>query len=661
FMVNPHARSIRSTLCYSSVAALPVTPDLAVVATPAATVPGLIRELGARGCRMAVVLSAGFEAGGALRQTLRDAAAEVGVRIVGPNCLGILSPVSGVNASFAPLPLQPGGLAVVAQSGAVTTAVLDWASRRRIGFSRVVTLGDTLDLDFADLLGWLADDPLTETILLYVESIVDARVFMRQARRAAQAKPVLVIKAGQSRGGAKAAFSHTGALAGSDEVYAAAFRQAGLLRLNDLRAAYDVLETFRSPEAFKGSRLAILTNGGGAGVMAVDALERLGGSAPTLGPAVQDRLRARLPAAASLANPVDILGDAHPDRYRDALEALSDAPDIDGALVLNCPTAVSDGADAARAVAESAGRVRAPLLTAWLGGACAVGGRDVLVRGGVPTFETPEEAVAAFMARVSLEGLRVEAGREPLLQADPAETTAARRLIEPMLKAGRAVMTDPEARALLAVFGIPVIESRTVATPAEAGQAAVELAGPVALKILSADLTHKTDVGGVVLDLRGGPHVEAAAAAMRDAVRAKAPQARLDGFIVEAMAPLSTDEELLAGLIRDPVFGPVVLVGRGGIAVEIEADHAMALAPLDTVAADALVRRTRVSRRLDGYRGRPPADRAALNAVLAALSRLALACPEVAELDINPLRTGPNGVLAMDARLRLAPVPSAAR
>jgi acetyltransferase len=641
--VNPHERAIRSTLCYRSAADLPFAPDLAVIATPAAAAPQIVSEVGARGCRAAVVITAGFDsAPGGLRDQLLQAARPHLLRVVGPNCLGFLSPRRGINASFA-------------QSGAVAAAALDWAAAHDIGFSHIVTIGDAADVDFGDLLDYLALDAETRAILLYVESIRDARKFMTAGRIASRVKPVVVIKAGRSAGGARAAFSHTGALAGSDAVYEAAFRRAGMLRVEGLRELFDAVTILTAGLAAKGDRLAILTNGGGAGVMAADTLEDQGGRLAELSVDTQASLAAGLPKQASTANPVDIIGDAPPERYRAALGALLAEPNADAVLVLNCPTAVADSTEAAEVVVEACAAAPAkPVFTCWLGDQAVLPGRRRLAAAGVPTHQTPEEAVRAFMHLV------VHRRRQALLMSAPATisldsaaTGAARRLVEAALSEGRRRLTDPEARDLLRAYGIPVIESRTAHDPEGAGLAAAELGGPVALKIVSRDLTHKSDVGGVVLNLTGCDSVTAAAGAMRARIARTRPEAHIEGFLIEPMISRPSSEELIAGVLQDAVFGPVVLFGQGGVAVEVERDRALGLAPLDEPLARDLIESTRVARRLAGYRDRPQADLAAIADVLVRLARLAVDLPEIAELDINPLLADAGGVLALDARARL--------
>jgi acetyltransferase len=656
--VNPHERAVRSTLAYDSVAHLPFPPDLAVIATPAPSVPGLIAELGARGCRAAVVISAGFEGaeGAGLRQAALDAARPHLLRIVGPNCLGVICPAGGVNASFAHLTPRAGGLALVSQSGAIAAAALDWAHSRGLGFSKIVTVGDALDVDAGDLLDYLALDPDTKAILLYVESVTAARKFMSAARIAARAKPVIVMKAGRSSAGAKAAFSHTGALAGADAVYDAAFRRAGLLRVFELREVFEAAETLGAGLATAGDRLAILTNGGGAGVLAVDALEARGGQLAELSPATLAALGAIAPPNWSKRNPVDILGDAPASLYESALAVLAAAPEVDAILVMNCPVAVTDSTDAARAVLRAAplGVRRKPVVTCWLGGAAVAEGRRLLSAAGLPSAEAPDEAVRTVMHLVDYRRNQALLLQTPAAISDAPDTAAARRIVVAALAEGRASLTDPEARSLLAAYGVPVVASGVAEDPAAAEVLAEELAGPVALKILSRDISHKSDVGGVALGLVGGPAVKAEATAMLARVRAARPEATIDGFVVEAMVRRPQSQELLVGIARDPTFGPVVLFGQGGTAAEVIADRCVGLPPLDDVLARDMIARTRVARLLGGYRDRPPADLAAIARVLIALGQIAADLPQISELDINPLLADADGVVALDARVGLA-------
>lgn len=658
--VSLHADAIRSALAYHTVADLPVAPDLAVIATPPATIPGLIAELGARGCRAAVVITAGLDAD--QRQAMLSAAKPHLLRIVGPNCLGFISPAQGINASFAHLTPAAGGLALVAQSGAIATTALDWADARGIGFSHVVTLGDAADVDFGDLLDHLALDPETRAILLYVESISDARKFMSAGRIAARAKPVVVIKAGRSAAGAKAAFSHTGALAGSDAVYDAAFRRAGMLRVGELRELFDAVSTLSAGMKVKGDRLAILTNGGGAGVLATDALEARGGRLATIPPEALAAIDRIAPANWSRGNPVDIIGDATPQRYTAALEALLEAPDADAILVMNCPTAVADSSEVADAVISVVASRKAltPVLTCWLGGTVASQGRRRFAAAGLPTHETPDEAVRAFMHLVEHRRNQELLLRTPSAPPATVDAAEARRIVAQALADGRTALGDPEARAVLAAYGVPIVDSRTVASADEAGLAAMEFGGPLALKILSPDISHKTDAGGVMLNLEP-ERVGQAARDMLERVRRHEPKARIQGFVIQPMIQRPNAQELLAGVVRDATFGPVVMFGHGGVAVEVIADRTMGLPPLDDVLAQDMIARTRVATLLAGYRDRPPADLDAVADVLIRLARLATDAPEIQELDINPLLADDAGVVALDARIRIAPVQAGAR
>ena len=649
--VNPHETTIASAASYRSLGDLPHRPDLAVIATPAATVPALIGELAQLGCRAAVVISAGFDA--LSRQAMLDAARPHLMRIVGPNCLGFISPAAGINASFAHLTPAAGDIAFVSQSGAVATTMLDWAVGRGIGFSHMVSIGDMADVDFGDLLDHLALDEATRAILLYVEAVTAPRKFMSAARIAARAKPVIVVKSGRSQSGARAAQSHTGALAGSDAVYDAAFRRAGMLRVFELRELFEAAATLASGFRAAGDRLTILTNGGGLGVLAADALDLAGGRLTTLSEDTVRALDAVLPAAWSRGNPIDILGDADGVRYRAALEAVLADPGQDAVLVMNCPTGVADSGSAATVTVESAARSKTPMLTAWVGEATAAPARRTLAQAGLPAYETPDEAVRAFMQIVRHGRNRAMLMETPEAGAlIPQDAQArARSVIKGVLDEGRTLLTEPEAKAVLAAFQIPVVETWTAASPEEAAALARSIGGAVALKILSRDITHKSDVGGVRLDLRTPESVAEAARTMLAGVAAAEPGARIDGFTVQAMVRRPGAHELIAGLAMDETFGPVVLFGHGGVAVEVLADRTVGLAPLNTVLAREMIASTRVARLLEGYRDRPRAAFDAIAATLVRLSEMAVLLPEIVELDINPLLADEAGVLALDARV----------
>jgi acetyltransferase len=532
--INPRAQAVAGVLAYPSVGALPLAPDLAVICTPAPTVPDLVAELGRRGTRAIIVLSAGLGAPGTNGQTWRAAALAAArpnlVRLLGPNCVGLAVPGLGLNASFAHAAPLPGRLAFVSQSGALCTAVLDWARAKGIGFSHFVSLGDAADVDFGDVVDVLASEPDVDAILLYIESITGARKFMSAARAAARNKPVVAVKAGRGAEGARAALSHTGALAGEDIVYEAALARAGILRVRAIDELFAAVETLARATLPKGDALAVLTNGGGPGVMAVDALVEEGGRLAVLTPETIARLDTLLPPTWSHGNPVDIIGDAPAERYTGALEVLLAAPEVDAVLVLNAPTAMASSRDAAQAVA--AARSSRCLLTSWLGAETAEPARRLFAEARVPTYDTPERAVRAFhhiRAYQTNQILLTETPPSIAPEERPAEALA---LVEQALREGRTILSEPEAKALLAAYGVPVVPSRLARDAAEAQAIAAELGGPVALKVLSPDISHKTDVGGVVLDLATPEAVRAAAIAMAERVGRLVPDARLDGFIV---------------------------------------------------------------------------------------------------------------------------------
>ncbi len=659
--VNPKYTSIEGVLTYPDIGALPVTPELAVVSTPPQSVPDIIAELGARGTRAAVVITAGFADrndahGQALQQQLREAARPYLLRLVGPNCLGIIAPGAGLNASFAHLTPTPGGLAFVAQSGAIVTSVLDWAHSRGIGFSHLVSLGDMVDVDFGDMLDFLANDAGTRAILLYIEAVSQSRKFMSAARAAARTKPVIVVKAGRFPESARAAASHTGALAGSDAVYDAVFRRAGMLRVNGLEDLFDAVEILALTRPPKGDRLAILTNGGGIGVLATDALIEEGGRLAQLSAETLAKLDAVLPPAWSRGNPVDIVGDATGSRYGDAYAVICQDRGLDAVLVLNCPTAVVSGVEAAAAIVDKVRNPGPMLLTSWVGSAAAEEARRLFRAHHVPTYETPGQAVRAFMYMVSY-----RRGQELLMETPASipedfvgDTARARIPIERALSEGREWLAEPEAKEVLAAYGIPVVSTYTAETPQEAADVAARIGGPVVVKILSPDITHKSDLGGVVLDVKGPGAVKAAAANMLERIAKARVGARLDGFSVSPMVRRPGAYELIVGMTEDSQFGPVLLFGQGGTAVEVVNDMALGLPPLNMHLAHEVISRTRIYRLLQGYRGMPAADLDGVAMTLIRVSQLTIDIPELVELDINPLLVDEHGVLALDARIKVA-------
>ena len=668
YPVNPKYKELDGHRCYARVDQLPEAPELAVICTPPATVVELMRQLAQRGTQAVVVITAGLSA--EQKQAMLDIARPRLMRILGPNCVGLLAPHTGLNASFAHIPARPGQLAFISQSGALVTAMLDWAEARDIGFSHFVSLGEHADVDFGDMLDYLANDPQTRAILLYIESIDDARKFMSAARSAARNKPVIAVKAGRSEQGSRAAASHTGALAGADEVYDAAIARAGMLRVDSLEQLFlaaEILTRFRAPI---GDRVTILTNGGGAGVMAADACAAEGVPLATLGELVVRELDTVLPPNWSHDNPVDIIGDAPAQRYVDALQVLARHPQPTGTLLfIQAPTAIVPSADIARAmvpVVLPPGRPPLPLVASWIGGPAVAEARQIFVNAGIACYDMPEQAVAAI-------GMlqRYAQNQAQLTQAPPAgagteaapDVARVRAIVEQVLASGRDMLTEPEAKAVCEAYRIPVVATRTVPADAEAAaQEAARIGFPVVLKILSEDISHKSDVGGVALNLQDAADVRHAATSMLDRVRKVHPKARLEGFTVQQMVKLAKAQELIIGASIDRVFGPIILFGQGGVAVEVTKDSATALPPLNTPLARALIGRTRVARLLKGYRDVPPANEDAVVRTLEAVSQLLADIPELAELDINPLLVNHEGAIALDARVRVsAACPAGAR
>jgi acetyltransferase len=654
YPVNPKHAEIDGVKTYPSVAALPEAPDLAVLCTPADTIAPLIAELGARGTRAAIVVTAGLDK--AQKQAMLDAAHAHTLRILGPNCIGMLMPHVGLNASFAHIGAEPGELAFVSQSGALVTAMLDWAGSRGIGFSNFISLGEHADVDFGDLLDYLGSDAKTRAILLYIESIDEARKFMSAARAAARNKPVIVVKAGRSAAGQQAAASHTGALAGSDAVIDAAIARAGMLRVNTLQELFLAAETLSRFRDAPSGGLIVLTNGGGAGVMAADAAAAEHVPLTALDDALKARLDAVLPANWSHGNPVDIIGDAPAQRYVDTLEALGDARDS-AVLFIHAPTAIVPSADIAQAVLPLVTKRPRRVMGSWLGDHAVEQARQTFRHAGVADFDTPEEAVRAFSF---LRTYRQH--QDDLLQTPPArgaqqvsDLARIRAIVDEVLSSGRELLTEPEAKALLAAAGLPVVPTRVVAADAAQAQAAAgELGYPVALKILSHTISHKSDVGGVRLNIGNPAELAEACTAMLARVAELRPDADVQGFTVQPMVRKKHAHELIIGTSVDSVFGPVVLFGAGGTAVEVLADRALALPPLNTPLALAQIQRTRIVQLLRGYRDEPAADIDGIAQVLVAVSQLLADVPELAELDINPLLVNHEGAVALDARVRVS-------
>ncbi|MBR1151692.1 bifunctional acetate--CoA ligase family protein/GNAT family N-acetyltransferase [Bradyrhizobium sp. JYMT SZCCT0428] len=666
-LVNPRYSEIDGVATVGRLSKLSFVPELVVLTAPAKSIAGLIDEAGRRGTAGAVIVSAGLGHGpGSLAEEAEHAAQKYGMRLIGPNCLGIMMPCVNLNASFSAHMPGKGSLALISQSGAIAAGMVDWAAQRAVGFSGIVSIGDQLDVDIADLLDYFALDDKTQAILLYIEAIKDARKFMSAARAAARIKPVVVVKSGRMAQGARAAATHTGALAGSDAVYDAAFQRAGVLRVSDLRELFDCAETLGRLKSPPGKRLAILTNGGGIGVLAVDRLAELGGIPAAIAPEIRAKLDAVLPPTWSGSNPVDIIGDADPARYAAALEVLLADPGNDAILVMNVQTAIARADEIAATVTGVIQKYLAqqrmspkPVLAAWIGADQKIG--DILSGAGIPNYPTEDDAVRGFMHLV-----RHREVVEALAQVPPAmptsfapDTEVSRRIVADALADGRRWLDPIEIKRLFDAYDIAMVPTYAAADAEEAvahARAIFAQGSTVVLKIMSRDIVHKSDVGGVVLNLTSVEAVRAATSDILARAKALRPEARISGVMVQAMVLRPKARELILGLADDPTFGTVVVFGRGGTAVEIINDKALALPPLDLQLARSLIERTRVSRVLRAYRDVPAVKEDVVAMVLVKLAQMAADIPEIRELDINPLLADQAGVLAVDARVALGRV-----
>lgn len=660
--VNPKYRLLGGLPCFPAISALPAAPDLAVVSVPPEAVPQVIAELGAKGCKAAVVLTAGLgnnktPDGRSLAQAMLDAARPHLLRVLGPNCVGQLIPGIKLNASFAHTSAEPGRLAFVSQSGALCTMVLDWARERGIGFSHFISLGDSADVDFGDVLDYLANDANTRAILLYIESVKHARKFISAARAAARTKPIVAVKSGRNARAAQAAASHTGALAGGDDVYTAALRRAGIVRVDGVEELFDAVETLAHMRKLPGERLAIITNGGGPGVMAVDKLIAYGGRLADLSPETLAALDAALPATWSHGNPVDVIGDAPAERYTAALDIVLADPNVDAVLAMYAPTAIVPPIEPAKAVVAAAAKTDKNLLACWSGGEAVQSARRAFAAANVPSYETPDAAARAFQHMIDYRR------NQKNLMEIPAELpedfipdhAATRAVITAALSEGRSMLNEIEGKRILAAYGIPTVPTEKAETSQAAMSAARRLGFPVALKILSPDITHKSDVGGVALNLDDLAEVRAAAEGMLARVKRLKPDARIDGFTIQPMVRRARAHELIVGALTDPIFGPAIMFGQGGVGVEVIGDRAIALPPLNMHLANDLIERTKVSRLLSGYRDFPVVDRAELAQLLVRVAQLVSDHAEIKELDINPLYADDQGLVALDARMVVSP------
>jgi acetyltransferase len=659
YPVNPTRSSVLGIKAYPTVSDIPEEVDLAVVVTPPPSIPGIIRECGEHGVTGAIVISAGFKEvgkeGALLEQKLLEEARAANVRVIGPNCLGVMSPLSGLNATFATTIARPGSVGFISQSGALCTAVLDWSLKEMVGFSAFVSVGSQVDVGWGDLIYHLGNDPKTRSIVVYMESIGNARSFLSAAREVALNKPIIVIKPGRSAAAAKAAASHTGSLTGSDEVLDAAFRRCGVLRVNNIADLFYMAEVLSKQPSPKGPRLTIVTNAGGPGVLATDALIMGGGELAEISDEAMEKYNAVLPPTWSHNNPVDIIGDASPERYAKALDIAAKDPNSDGMLVILTPQAMTDPTQIAEQLKPLAKQEGKPVLASWMGGVDVAAGESILNRANIPTFPYPDTAARAFnymwQYSYNLKGLY----ETPDMPEDSGGWTPDRKLVGEILNRvrgeGRTILTEFESKQLLAAYGIPTAQTIIATDSAAAVKAAGMLGFPVVLKLYSETITHKTDVGGVQLNLGSVEAVERAFAAIQKSVTEKAGAHHFQGVTVQPMIKLKDAYELIIGASLDPQFGPVLLFGTGGQLVEVFKDRSLALPPLNTTLARRMMEQTKIYKALKGVRGRKPIDMAALEVLMVRFSALVAEQRLIKEIDINPLLASPDGLIALDARV----------
>ncbi len=657
YPVNPKRASTLGIRAYPSVTELPEAVDLALIATPAKTVPGIVRQCVDQGIKGAVIISAGFKeigaSGVALEQEILAEARRGAMRIIGPNCLGVMRPTNGLNATFAGAMAEKGNVAFVSQSGALLTSILDWSFRENVGFSAFVSIGSMLDVGWGDMITYLGNDPQTKSILLYMESVGNARSFLSAAREVALHKPIIVIKAGRTQAAAAAAASHTGSLAGSDAVLSTAFRRTGVIRVDEISDLFYMAETLAKQPRPQGPRLTILTNAGGPGVLATDALVSGGGELSVLSEETKAAFSTFLPASWSHGNPVDIIGDADPERYEQSLKVAADDPDSDGLLVVLSPQAMTDATKTARQLAPYAQGNNKPILASWMGGEEVVTGERILNQAGIPTFGYPDTAARLFnyMWRYTYNLRAIY--ETPVLHEDELglDIDGAAQIIDHARSAGRTLLTEAESKALLASYGVPTVETRIATTPDEAVSHADDIGYPVVVKLHSFTVTHKVDVGGVKLNLKDADAVRAAFEAVKQGVEAH-HEGAFDGVTVQPMVSL-TGYELILGSSLDPQFGPVLLFGSGGTLVEVYKDSALGLPPLNSTLAHRMMEQTKIYEALHGIRGRGPVDFETLERTMVRFSELVVDHRAIKEIDINPLLVSEDRILALDARVVL--------
>jgi acetyltransferase len=659
YAVNPSRPEVCGRPCFASVRAVPEPIDLVVIVIPAKAVPEAVAECVAAKAKAIIVISAGFKEqgleGAALEKQIRTHLEGSTTRLIGPNCLGLMNPLIGLNATFAQDMARPGNVAFLSQSGALLTAILDWSFLELVGFSAIVSTGSMLDVGWGDLLSYFGDEPNTKSILIYMESIVDARSFLSSALKVSFNKPIIVIKAGRSEAASRAAASHTGAMTGSDEVYEAAFRRCGVLRVESISELFHMADVLGKQPRPRGPRLTILTNAGGPGVLATDALLGGAGELAELSPESEKALSAFLPPHWSHANPIDILGDADPERYARALDVALGDPNSDGLLVILAPQGMTDPARVAERVKAHAGNGK-PLLASWMGGRSVGEGVEILKGASIPVFSYPDAAARAFQSMWSYSE-RLHGLYETPNPADDSviatnRRNAAREIIGLAAFSGRTLLTEIESKQILQLYEIPAVPTELARNEEEVVAKAEGIGYPVVLKLHSETVTHKTEVGGVQLDLTNKEQVRQAYRAIADSVVGKAGA---DAFLGVTVQPMIRTKgyELILGSSVDPQFGPVLLFGSGGQLVEVYRDRALGLPPLNTTLARRMMERTKVFAALKGVRGRRAVDEKALGVLLVRFSELVADQARIREIDINPLLASPDGLLALDARMVL--------
>ena len=657
YPINAKNAEVQGKRAYASIADIGSPVELVVIATPPQTVPGIIETCGLHGVKAAVIITAGFgeagPAGAALERQLLEAAHRYNIRLIGPNCLGIMRPSIGLNATFNKGGANVGNIAFISQSGALCTAILDWAQRNDVGFSSVVSMGSSTDVDFGEILDYLVSDPNTQSILMYIEGIRNARSFMSALRAAARIKPVILVKVGRHPAGSKAAMSHTASLVGADDVFDAAVSRVGAVRVQTITQLFTAAKALSCGFRPVGNRLAIVTNGGGPGVMATDRASDLGLTMATLSDGTIEYLNQHLPPNWPHGNPVDIIGDAQADRYHHAVKACLEDENVDGVLAILTPQAMTKPLESAQALIDLANTHSKPLLTCWMGETQVASSREAFSKAHRPHFRTPEPAVEVFSH------LSAYYRNQKLLMQMPGpfshhvepDVESARLIIEGAMQERRKVLTEMESKALLSAVHIPVAKTLVAHSPTEALLIGQQLGYPVAMKINSHDISHKSDAGGVMLNLRNAHEVRAAYQQILDNVQRNRPEAKLDGISIEPMIVKPNGRELMIGVTTDPVFGPVITFGAGGTTVEIMGDRAVALPPLNQFLVKELILDTRIAKMLGKFRNMAPANMVALEDVLLRVSEMVCELPLLTEMDINPLILDENGALAADARV----------